>query len=125
MLMPQRRRMRCAPTRSRAFARGASSPSASTSFLVSLLVAAIWIVSIVLTLGLALFFLPPLWPIVAFFLQRAHRLGPQHGDARHAGDGSRNAHAGHRRAGPVHQCGRSGRAVLCELVSSRRSCWCR
>ena len=35
--------------------------------LVSLLVAALWIVSIVLTLGFALFFLPPLWPIVAFF----------------------------------------------------------
>jgi len=35
--------------------------------LVSFLVAALWIVSIVLTLGLALFFLPPLYPIVAFF----------------------------------------------------------
>ena len=36
-------------------------------FLVSLLVAALWIVSVVLTFGLALFFLPPLYPIVAFF----------------------------------------------------------
>jgi uncharacterized RDD family membrane protein YckC len=35
--------------------------------LVSFLVAALWIVSIVLTFGLALLFLPPLWPIVAFF----------------------------------------------------------
>jgi uncharacterized RDD family membrane protein YckC len=35
--------------------------------LVSVLVALFWIASIVLTLGLALFFLPPLWPIVAFF----------------------------------------------------------
>jgi uncharacterized RDD family membrane protein YckC len=35
--------------------------------LVSLLVAALWIVSIVLTFGLALFFLPPLFPFVAFF----------------------------------------------------------
>ena len=35
--------------------------------LVSLLVAALWIASIVLTFGLALFFLPPLFPIVAFF----------------------------------------------------------
>ena len=35
--------------------------------LVSLLVAALWIVSIVLTFGLALFFLPPLYPFVAFF----------------------------------------------------------
>jgi uncharacterized RDD family membrane protein YckC len=35
--------------------------------LVSFLVAALWIVSIVLTLGLALFFLPPLFPFVAFF----------------------------------------------------------
>src|SRR5580700_1189570 len=36
-------------------------------FLVSLLVAVLWIISIVLTLGLALFFLPPLFPFVAFF----------------------------------------------------------
>ena len=35
--------------------------------LVSVLVAVLWIVSIILTLGLALFFLPPLFPIVAFF----------------------------------------------------------
>jgi len=35
--------------------------------LVSLLVAIAWFVALVLTLGLALFFLPPLWPIVAFF----------------------------------------------------------
>jgi uncharacterized RDD family membrane protein YckC len=35
--------------------------------LVSLLVTVVWIVSIALTLGFALFFLPPLWPIVAFF----------------------------------------------------------
>ncbi|HME83299.1 MAG TPA: RDD family protein [Roseiarcus sp.] len=35
--------------------------------LVSVLVALIWIVSIVLTLGLALLILPPLYPIVAFF----------------------------------------------------------
>ena len=35
--------------------------------LVSLLVMALWLVSIVLTLGLALFFLPPLFPFVAFF----------------------------------------------------------
>jgi uncharacterized RDD family membrane protein YckC len=34
---------------------------------VSLLVMGLWIVSIVLTLGLALFFLPPLFPFVAFF----------------------------------------------------------
>ena len=36
-------------------------------FLVSLLVAALWIVSIMVTFGLALFFLPPLFPFVAFF----------------------------------------------------------
>ena len=59
--------MRCAPTRSPACAPAASSRSASISLLVSLLVAALWIASIVLTFGLALFFLPPLFPIVAFF----------------------------------------------------------
>jgi uncharacterized RDD family membrane protein YckC len=35
--------------------------------IVSVLVALVWIASVVLTLGFALFFLPPLWPIVAFF----------------------------------------------------------
>jgi uncharacterized RDD family membrane protein YckC len=35
--------------------------------LVSLLVTALWLVSVVLTLGLALLFLPPLFPFVAFF----------------------------------------------------------
>ena len=35
--------------------------------LVSFIVLALWIVSIVLTFGLALFFLPPLYPFVAFF----------------------------------------------------------
>ncbi len=34
---------------------------------VSILVAFLWIAAIVMTLGFALFFLPPLWPIVAFF----------------------------------------------------------
>lgn len=34
---------------------------------VSILVALLWIAAIVLTLGLALFFLPPLFPLVAFF----------------------------------------------------------
>ena len=77
MLMPRRRRMRCAPTRSPAFARGASSPSASISSLVSLLVAALWIVSIVLTFGLALFFLPPLYPFVAFFYNGLTVSGPR------------------------------------------------
>ena len=35
--------------------------------IVSFLVAFFWTASVVMTLGLALFFLPPLWPIVAFF----------------------------------------------------------
>jgi uncharacterized RDD family membrane protein YckC len=35
--------------------------------LVSLLVALLWIISIAVTFGLALFFLPPLFPLVAFF----------------------------------------------------------
>ncbi len=34
---------------------------------VTILVALFWIAAIVMTLGLALFFLPPLFPIVAFF----------------------------------------------------------
>jgi uncharacterized RDD family membrane protein YckC len=45
--------------------------------IVSLLVAVLWIVSIVLTLGLALFFLPPLYPIVAFFYNGLSVSGPK------------------------------------------------
>ena len=45
--------------------------------LVSLLVAALWIVSIVLTLGFALFFLPPLFPFVAFFYNGLSVSGPR------------------------------------------------
>ena len=45
--------------------------------LVSVLVALLWIVSIVLTLGLALFFLPPLYPIVAFFYNGLSVSGPK------------------------------------------------
>jgi len=35
--------------------------------IVSILALLIWTASVVLTLGMALLFLPPLWPIVAFF----------------------------------------------------------
>ena len=45
--------------------------------LVSILVAVLWIASIVLTLGLALFFLPPLFPIVAFFYNGLTVSGPK------------------------------------------------
>jgi uncharacterized RDD family membrane protein YckC len=45
--------------------------------LVSLLVAMLWIVSIVLTFGLALFFLPPLYPFVAFFYNGLTVSGPR------------------------------------------------
>jgi uncharacterized RDD family membrane protein YckC len=44
--------------------------------IVSVLVALLWIASIVLTLGLALFFLPPLFPIVAFFYNGLTVSGP-------------------------------------------------
>ena len=67
----------CAPTRSSAFARVALSRCASTSSIVSVLVALLWIAAIVLTLGLALFFLPPLWPIVAFFYNGLTVSGPK------------------------------------------------
>jgi uncharacterized RDD family membrane protein YckC len=45
--------------------------------LVSLLVAVLWIISIVLTFGLALFFLPPLYPFVAFFYNGLTVSGPR------------------------------------------------
>ena len=45
--------------------------------LVSFIVLALWIMSIVLTFGLALFFLPPLWPFVAFFYNGLTVSGPR------------------------------------------------
>jgi uncharacterized RDD family membrane protein YckC len=45
--------------------------------IVSVLVALFWIASVVLTLGLALFFLPPLFPIVAFFYNGLSVSGPK------------------------------------------------
>ena len=45
--------------------------------LVSLLVTVVWLVALVLTLGLAIFFLPPLWPIVAFFYNGLTVSGPR------------------------------------------------
>ena len=45
--------------------------------LVSILVVVLWIASIVLTLGLALFFLPPLFPVVAFFYNGLTVSGPK------------------------------------------------
>jgi uncharacterized RDD family membrane protein YckC len=45
--------------------------------LVSFVVLALWIVSVVLTFGLALFFLPPLWPFVAFFYNGLTVSGPR------------------------------------------------
>jgi uncharacterized RDD family membrane protein YckC len=45
--------------------------------LVSFIVLALWIVSIVLTFGLALFFLPPLWPFVAIFYNGLTVSGPR------------------------------------------------
>lgn len=45
--------------------------------IVSVLVALFWTASVILTLGLALFFLPPLWPIVAFFYNGLSVSGPR------------------------------------------------
>ena len=45
--------------------------------LVSVLVALFWTAATVLTLGLALFFLPPLYPIVAFFYNGLTVSGPR------------------------------------------------
>jgi uncharacterized RDD family membrane protein YckC len=45
--------------------------------IVSLLVALVWTASIVLTLGLALLILPPLFPIVAFFYNGLTVSGPR------------------------------------------------
>src|SRR5580693_3519931 len=58
------------PLRTDALAGGRSRRVVALCFdlvLVSVMVAVLWIVSIVLTFGLALFFLPPLYPFVAFF----------------------------------------------------------
>ena len=84
--------------------------------LVSLLVAALWMASIVLTFGLALFFLPPLFPIVAFFYNGLTVSGRNM-----ATPGMRALDLEMRmhdigRAGSVHQRGGPGGAVLRQLV---------
>ena len=84
--------------------------------LVSLLVAALWIVSIVLTFGLALFFLPPLFPFVAFFYNGLTVSGRNM-----ATPGMRALDLEMRmsdigRAGSVHQRGGPCGAVLRQLV---------
>ena len=45
--------------------------------LVSVLVAVLWVISIMLTFGLALFFLPPIYPFVAFFYNGLTVSGPR------------------------------------------------
>ena len=45
---------------------------------VSLIVMLLYVLLAVLTLGLSLFFLPPLWPIVAFFYSGVSMSGPRH-----------------------------------------------
>ena len=50
-----------------ACARAASSRSRVDLVLVSFLAGFIWLALLILTLGLSLFFLPPLFPLVAFF----------------------------------------------------------
>ena len=45
---------------------------------VSVIASAIYVLLLVLTLGLSFFFLPPLWPIVAFFYSGVSMSGPRH-----------------------------------------------
>jgi uncharacterized RDD family membrane protein YckC len=47
--------------------------------LVGVMVAILWLVLIVFTLGLAIFFLPPLFPVVAFFYNGLSVSGPGRG----------------------------------------------
>ena len=44
---------------------------------VSVIASALYVLLLVLTLGLSLFFLPPLWPIVAFFYSGVSMSGPR------------------------------------------------
>ncbi len=84
--------------------------------LVSMLVALFWTASIVLTLGLALFFLPPLWPIVAFFYNGLTVSGAKMATpGMRAMDLEMRLHE-QRPAGSVHQCGGARGALLRELV---------
>ncbi len=45
---------------------------------VSVIATVLYLLLLVLTLGLSLFFLPPLWPIVAFFYSGVSMSGPRH-----------------------------------------------
>ena len=84
--------------------------------IVSVLVALLWIASIVLTLGLALFFLPPLLPIVAFFYNGLTVSGRKMATpGMRAMDLEMRMHD-MRRARPVRQRRGAGGAVLRELV---------
>ncbi len=47
--------------------------------LVSVIAGAVYVALFVLTVGLAIFFLPPLWPIVAFFYNGVSMSGPRRG----------------------------------------------
>jgi uncharacterized RDD family membrane protein YckC len=46
--------------------------------IVSVIASLIYVLLLVLTLGLSFFFLPPLWPIVAFFYSGVSMSGPRH-----------------------------------------------
>ena len=45
---------------------------------VSVIATLLYVLLLVLTLGLSIFFLPPLWPIVAFFYSGVSMSGPRH-----------------------------------------------
>ena len=84
--------------------------------IVSVLVALLWIASIILTLGLALFFLPPLFPFVAFFYNGLSVSGPKMATpGMRAMDLEMRMHDTGR-ARPLRQRRGSGAPLLCELV---------
>ena len=80
--------------------------------LVSLLVAALWVVSIVLTFGLSLFFLPPLFPIVAFFYNGLTISGRMATPGMRAMDLEMRLNDWHERSFPQRRG--AGGALLCE-----------
>ena len=105
-----------APRRAGGRADAAADGAGFDFVVVSVIASLIYVLLLVLTLGLSFFFLPPLWPIVAFFYNGVSMSGP-----RHATPGMRAMDLEVRmhdsgRAGPVPQRRRAWRVLLSQLV---------
>ena len=80
--------------------------------IVGVLAAVLYSVLLILTLGLSFFFLPPLFPLVAFFYNGFSVSGPKMGTLGMRADGPRDALGRIGRTGSFHQRRRARGVVL-------------